>query len=80
MECDADRVVRRVQRRMQSASPIGRSRRPNPRDVVELEARVRRLHAMGERFSHVRLSPHVARFDATGVVDRVGGECVAREV
>lgn len=74
------RVVARIQRLWQvvgSADPAGR---PNPRDVAELEARVDRLHSLGDRFAHVRLSNHVADCRLAGFAGRGGGVCVATEV
>jgi hypothetical protein len=74
------RLVWRAQRKLQSIEPIGASGYLPPNEVAELEARVRRLHAIGDRFSHVRLSPHVIDGIVTGACGRVGGECVAKEV
>lgn len=74
------RLVGRIQRRLLSVEPHGRLGHLSSRDRCELEARIRRLHAMGDRFSQVRLSRYVASVGAAGVLDRVGGECVATEV
>ena len=79
----ADRAVRlvaRIQRLWQVVGAADRAGRPNPREVAELEARVDRLHALGDRFAHVRLSDHVADCQATGFPGRSGGVCVATEV
>jgi len=74
-----DRLVRRIQRRQLSIGPDGPVSGPSPRDVMELEARARRLRALGDRFTHVRLSPDVARPGVTETLDRVRGVCVATE-
>jgi hypothetical protein len=76
-----DRLVRRIQRRQQSRragiDPAGPA---TPREIAELEDRVRRLQAMGVQYGQVRLSPDIAQRGATGRPIRVGGECVATEV
>lgn len=77
METNLDRLVRRVQRRLLS---VNRSTDIGSPDVTALEDRVRRLRATGDRFDHVALSAHVVARSATGVLNRVGGECVATEV
>ena len=75
-----DRLVRRIQRRLRSPDWAGRGRCLTSREVTELETRAQRLRAMGDRFIHVGLSNFVARDAAAQVLDRVGGECVAKEV
>ena len=76
-----DRLVRRIQRRQQSRrtgmDPAGPA---TPREIAELEDRMRRLQAMGVQYAHVRLSPDVALRGAIERSVRVGGECVATEV
>lgn len=74
------RLVRAIQRKLQSVEPVDAFDRVTPDDVAELSARVRRLRAMGDRFAGVRLSPDVMRGCVTGVPHQVGGECVATEV
>ncbi|MEK7730925.1 MAG: hypothetical protein AAB363_03625 [Planctomycetota bacterium] len=76
-----DRLVRRIQRRQQSRrAGIVRTDPATPREIAELEDRVRRLHALGVQYGQVRLSREVALSSATRVPVRVGGECVATEV
>ena len=75
-----DRLVRRIQRRQQSAGSIGAVRNPEPREIAELEARLRTLHALGERFSHARLSSDVTSGDVTEARIHVRGEFVATDV
>jgi len=77
VEASPDRLVRHVQRRLLSA---GRSKDIPPRDIAQLEDRVRRLQATSDRFDHVALSPYVTAKTATFVHDRVRGACVATEV
>ena len=76
-----DRLVRRIQRRQQSRragiDPAGPA---TPREIAELEDRVRRLQAMGVEYAQIRLSSDVAQRGATERPIRVGGECVATEV
>ncbi len=80
MAGNAERVVRCIQRRLHSVHSAYRSWRPETREVAELEARVHRLHAMSDRFTHVGLSPYVAWVAATDLPGRIGGERVATEV
>jgi hypothetical protein len=51
-----------------------------PRDIAELQARIRRLHALGDCFSQVTLSSDVTQECVARVRTRVGGEFVATEV
>ncbi len=80
MTGNADRLVGRIQRWLQSDEPAGRSGQPSSSEIAELEARVRRVRAKSDGLIHVGLSPYVARGGATDVLGRGGGECVAREV
>ena len=80
MACGPDRLVRRIQRRQELLASVGPAGLVSGRDLTELQARVRRLQALGRSFVHVRLSPDVARCDATEIADGVGGERVATEV
>lgn len=50
-----------------------------PREIAELQARIRRLHALGDCFSQVTLSSDVTQECVTGVRARIGGEFVAME-
>ena len=76
-----DRLVGRIQRRQQSrGTGIVRTDPATPREIAELEDRVRRLHALGVQYGQVRLSHEVALSGATRVPVRVGGECVATDV
>lgn len=75
-----DRLVERIQRRQQSVNPIVPTDPATPREIAELEDRVRRLHALGVQYGQVRLSREVALSGATRVPVRVGGKCVATEV
>ena len=75
-----DRLVRRIQRRQQSSGPEGSAVSPTTREIGELEARVRRLRALGGRFRRVRLSSYVAQCDLHEARLRVGGDGVATEV
>lgn len=79
MAGSANRLVWRIQRRLQPYGPVECSGLPSLRDIAELEARVHRLHAVYDCCSHVRLSGYVARGAAAGVLDRTGGEFVAKE-
>jgi hypothetical protein len=72
--------VRRVQQRLQPPDRAGLTACLTSREVAELEARAQRLRAMGDRFIHVGVSHYVAQGTAMEVLDRVGGECVAKEV
>lgn len=76
-----DRLVGRIQRRQQSrrAGIVGADP-ASPREIAELEDRVRRLHALGVRYAQVRLSPEVALGGVNRVPVRVEGVCVATEV
>ncbi len=75
-----DRLVRRIQRWLYSVGPAGQSGHPSSRDIAELDARVHRLRAVGDRPIHVRISYDVAGGAAAKVPGRGGGECVAKEV
>ncbi len=76
-----DRLIWRLQQRLQLVWQDGRASAPTLHDVAKLQSRVRRLQAFGHRFGHVRLSRHVTLREAIPVLsDRVGGECVATEV
>ena len=76
-----DRLVGRIQRRQQSrGAGIVRTDPATPREIAELEDRVRRLHALGVQYGQVRLSREVALESATPIPVRVGGKCVATEV
>ena len=79
MAGSANRVVWRIQKRLQPYGPVGRPGLPSPDYIAELETRVQRLRAMDDCFGHVRLSGYVARGAAAGVLDRTGGELVAKE-
>jgi len=69
-----DRLVGRIQRRQQSRrAGIAPTDLATPREIAELEERVRRLHAMGVQYGQVRLSHEVALSCATRVPVRVRG-------
>lgn len=80
MAVRADRLVRRIQRRQQLTGSIGPAGNAGLSDIAELEARLSRLHALGERFGHARLSPDVTSGKVTMARVHVRGECVATEV
>ena len=73
-------LVRAIQRMLPLDEPVDGSGHLAPDDVAELEARIRRLRSMGDRFAEVRLSRYVMRARVTDVARQVGGECVATEV
>ncbi len=76
-----DRVVERIQRRQRSRMVgIGPADLATPHEIAELQDRVRRLHALGVQYDHVRLSNEVARDGAAHVSVQVRGKCVATEV
>ena len=76
-----DRLVERIQRRQQSRrAGIVPTDPATPREIAELEDRVRRLQAMGVQYGQVRLSQDVALRGAMERSVRIGGECVATEV
>jgi len=69
-----DRLVGRIQRRQQSRQAgIVRTDPATPREIAELQDRVRRLHALGAQYGQVRLSHEVALCGATRVPVRVRG-------
>jgi len=74
----SDRLVGRIQRGWRAN---GSARRPglSPRDHAELQARIDRLHAMGDCFTHVTLSDDVMQDCMTGVPTRGKGAFVATE-
>ena len=74
------RLVRCVQRALESWERTGATGRLAPRDIAELESRVARLRASGYPFWHVRLSPYVSRTRGAGEPCRAGGAYVATEV
>jgi len=76
-----DRLVGRIQLRQQLPETGSVPTDPaTPREIAELQDRVRRLHALGVQYGQVRLSREVALGSASRVPVRVGGECVATEV
>lgn len=76
-----DRLVGRIQRWYQfPEAGIVQTNPATPREIAELEDRVRRLHALGAQYGQVRLSREVALGGATRVPVCVGGKCVATEV
>lgn len=79
MASSSSRLVRGIQRKLQSVEPVDDSGYVAPDDVAELRARIRRLWAMGDRFAGVRLSQYVTRGVVTGVPHHVRGECVATD-
>ncbi len=74
------RLVGQIQRKLKSVEPVGASGCATPSDVAELRARIRRLHAKGDRFASVRLSHHVTCGVTEVVPFRIRGGCVATEV
>ena len=76
-----DRLVARIQRWHQfpEAGTV-QSYPATPREIAELQERVRRLHALGGQYGQVRLSREVALKGATYIPVRVGGKCVTTEV
>jgi hypothetical protein len=81
MATHGDRLVRRIQERLRIADSLRGSAGLAPTGVAELQARVRRIRALGECFADVRLSSYVTGGgSAVDTTVRVGGECVATEV
>ena len=81
MDSGADRLIRRIQRKLGSIGPEETSGRLTPIEVAELRGRLHRLSETHERFIHVGLSRYVTRQGADDPVPgRIGGECVATEV
>ncbi len=75
-----ERLVRRVQVRLRANGSARTADAATPREIADLQTRVRRLHALGDCFSHVTLSSDVTQECATAVRTRVGGEFVTTEV
>jgi hypothetical protein len=65
-----DRLIRQIHRRLQSAGGIERAPAISPRCIAELDARVERLHGLGDHLVHVKLSRYVVDDSAT-VLDRI---------
>ena len=80
MDCDLGRTVRRIQQRLQAIGSEDGSGQVAWSDVLELLARVQRLHGLDERFRHIGLSRYVIPDTETPAPSRVGGACVATEV
>lgn len=76
----AERLVQGVQVRMRANGSARSGDSATPREVAELQARIRRLHALGDSFSHVTLSSDVTQECVARVRTRVGGAFVATEV
>ena len=76
-----DRLVGRIQQRQQSRrAGVVRMDPATPREIAELEDRVRRLHALGVQYGQVRLSHEVALSVATCNPSTLGGNLVTTEV
>jgi len=80
MDNGSHRLVQCVQRKLQSMESAGTSGRLIPREVAELESRIRRLQMLGHPAWPVRLSRYVTSLGATVERGRVVGVCVATEV
>ena len=80
MASSSQRLVERVQWRLHTAGSENGSAGLARRDVVELEARVQTLRALGDLFQNIGLSKDIAPDDAIKVSGGVGGVCVATEV
>ena len=80
MANSSTRLVRGIQRALQSVGPFDAFSSAAPEEVAELRARLRRLRAMDERFARVRLSSYVTDAAVTVLPSRVRGACVATEV
>ncbi len=76
MKDRTDRLVGRIQERFRTNGSVRTADRTTSRDIAALEARVRRLHALGDSFTHVRLSKDVTQERVARVQARVGGEFV----
>jgi hypothetical protein len=74
----AVRLVQKVQLRMRTNGSARIADYATPREVAVLQARIRRLHALGDSFSHVTLSPEITQECVMGVRTRVGGEFVEK--
>jgi len=79
MALGEDRLVRQVQRRLQTAAG-SETHAPTfgPRCIAELVARVERLRDVGDHWGHVKLSRYVVG-ETTTVPARVRGCVVATE-
>lgn len=74
----SDRLVRRIHREWRANGSVRRSGLSS-RDHAELQARIDRLHTMGDCFTHVTLSNDVMQACMTGVRTRGKGAFVATE-
>lgn len=76
-----ERLVERIQRRQQSQrAGIVRMDPATPREIAELEDRVRRLRALGVQYGQIRLSHEIALGGASREPVHMGGVWVATEV
>lgn len=73
------RLVRRIHQRWRAN---GSARHPAlaPREFAELEARIKRLHAMGSCFTHVTLNDEVMQVCMTGARSADQGAFVCKDV
>ena len=72
MGLEHNRLVRRMQMRLDSRRLDGDDDASLAPVVAELHERVRRLHRLGESYGAVRVSEHVAGLRAVSVPDRIG--------
>lgn len=75
-----NRLVSRVRRMLHQTPSADRPRKLAASDIAELAARVRRLHALGDRYAHVELSRFVVDGGETTVSNPARSEYVATDV
>ena len=66
-------LVRRIRQRLDAPWACGEDRASLEQSLAELNRRVRRLHRLGDQFSAVQVSGHIAGLRAALVPDRAEG-------
>lgn len=74
-----DRLVQGIQRRLESVRPMSPALVLPSRCLAELEARIERLHGLGDRFAEVKLSGFVAGGSARALAGHVGDRVLVKE-
>lgn len=74
-----ERLIRRIQRELQSLPAGGTPRSLAPDEAAELESRVRRLRGLGRAWAHVRLSRYITLRNVIGTPGRVRGGFVTTD-